>query len=182
MTGSNTRPSVTIERARVGDIPQIMALERSPGYPRLVGSYDAVEHRRRLEAANSTYLLGRIESRLIGFAAIRFDDDGMATAQLHRIVVSPPGRGYGTSFMQAICEWVFAECDVERFWLDLLPSNVRAVRVYEKIGFEREGVMRSALRTPGGRQDLLLMSLLRADWQPPVKEERELLLQAKARD
>ncbi|MBX4863942.1 GNAT family N-acetyltransferase [Rhizobium sophorae] len=84
---------------------------------------------------------------------------------MHRIAVSPPGKGYGASFLQEICQWIFAEDDIHRLWLDLLPSNERAARLYRSMGFVREGVMRSALRVPGGRQDLVLMSLLREDWE-----------------
>lgn len=158
-------PSLTVERASAADIPLIMSIERSPGYPALVGSYDADEHRRRMEAPTCNYLLCRSAGELVGFAVIRRDDDGMGTAQLHRIAVSPPGKGYGSSFLQEICRWIFAEDDIQRLWLDLLSSNERAARLYRSMGFVREGVMRSALRVPRGRQDLVLMSLLREDWE-----------------
>lgn len=157
-------PSLTVEQASAADIPLIMSIERSPGYPALVGSYDADEHRRRMEAPTCHYLLCRSGGELVGFTVIRRDDDGMGTAQLHRIAVSPPGKGYGSSFLQEICQWIFAEDDIQRLWLDVLPSNERAARLYLSMGFVREGVMRSALSVPGGRQDLVLMSLLREDW------------------
>ena len=157
--------SLTVELASAADIPLIMAIERSPGYPALVGSYDADDHRRRMEAPTCDYLLCRSVGQLVGFAVIRRDEDGMGTAQLHRIAVSPPGQGYGSSFLEEICLWMFAKDDIQRLWLDVLPSNERAARVYRSMGFVREGVMRSALSVPGGRQDLVLMSLLREDWQ-----------------
>lgn len=155
----------TVVQASAADIPLIMSIERSPGYPALVGSYDANEHHRRMEASTCDYLLCRSAGEPVGFAVIRRDDDGMGTAQLHRIAVSPPGKGYGASFLQEICRWVFAKGDIQRLWLDLLPSNERADRLYRSTGFVTEGVMRSALRVAAGRQDLVLMSLLREDWQ-----------------
>ncbi|MBM7047226.1 MULTISPECIES: GNAT family N-acetyltransferase [Rhizobium] len=165
MRNSIIRQSMTVEPANIADIPFIMSVERSPGYQALVGHYDADEHRRRLVAPNCTYLLCRVEGQPVGFAVIRRDDDGMGTAQLHRIAVSPPGTGYGTTFLQTICQWVFAEHDVERLWLDLLPSNVRARHVYNKLGFVEEGIMRSALRlADASRIDLVLMALLREQW------------------
>jgi len=157
--------AMEIGLAGEGDIASIMALERSPGYQALVGRYEAEEHNRRMALPNCTYLLCRVQSELVGFAVIRRDDDGMGTAQLHRIAVSPPGHGYGNAFLRQICRWVFAEHDVDRLWLDLLASNVRATRLYQSLGFVREGVMRASLRTSQGHQDLVLMSLVRGDWQ-----------------
>ncbi|WSG99517.1 GNAT family N-acetyltransferase (plasmid) [Rhizobium johnstonii] len=165
MRHSATAQSLTVEPASAADIPFIMSIERSPGYQALVGSYDATEHRRRMEAPTCTYLLCRNAGELVGFAVIRRDDDGMGTAQLHRIAVSPPGNGYGSAFLRKICRWVFSEHGLDRLWLDVLPSNVNAARLYEKLGFVREGVMRASLRVPGGREDLVLMSLLREDWE-----------------
>lgn len=73
--------SLTVEQASAADIPLIMSIERSPGYPTLVGSYGADEHRRRMEAPICNYLLCRSAGELVGFAVIRRDDDGMGTAQ-----------------------------------------------------------------------------------------------------
>jgi len=157
--------SLVVEPATRADIPLIMACERSPGYPALIGTYDADEHGRRMDLSNCTYLLCRGAGQMLGFAVIRRDDDGMGTAQLHRIAVSPPENGYGSVFLRRICHWVFAENDIDRLWLDLLASNRRAARLYQSLGFVREGVMRASLRVPEGRRDLVLMSLLREDWQ-----------------
>jgi RimJ/RimL family protein N-acetyltransferase len=158
--------ALTLTRASNADIPSIMAIEREPGYPALVGSYEADEHHRRMAVPTCTYLLARCGEETVGFAVIRRDDDGMGTAQLHRIAVSPPGQGHGSEFLREICHWVFAAHDIDRLWLDLLPTNLRAARLYEAMGFVREGVMRSSLRVSDGRQDLVLMSLLREDWSP----------------
>ncbi|MET3588371.1 RimJ/RimL family protein N-acetyltransferase [Pseudorhizobium tarimense] len=158
------RHSLMVEPAGVDDIPSIMAIERMPGYSELVGCYEAGEHLRRMAAPTCTYLLGRDAGEVVGFAVVRRDDDGMGTAQLHRIAVSSPGNGYGLAFMQEICRWVFEEHDIDRLWLDVLASNQRAVCLYAALGFVKEGVMRESLRLGEGRHDLVLMSLLRRDW------------------
>lgn len=66
MRQSATAQSLTVEQASAADIPFIMSIERSPGYPALVGSYDATEHRRRMEAPTCTYLLCRNAGELVG--------------------------------------------------------------------------------------------------------------------
>lgn len=165
MCESAIEPLFTIKLGSAADLPLIMEIERRPGYAALVGCYEANEHIRRMAAPTCTYLLGCTVDEVVGFAVIRRDDDGMGTAQLHRIAVWPPESGFGSAFMRAVCRWIFAEHDVDRLWLDVLASNTRAEGVYQKFGFVREGVMRSSLRVTGGRQDLVLMALLREDWE-----------------
>ena len=46
------------------------------------------------------------------------------------------GKGYGTVMMRLALERCFNHPDVEAVWLDPLESNVRAIKFYEKIGFE----------------------------------------------
>jgi RimJ/RimL family protein N-acetyltransferase len=43
------------------------------------------------------------------------------------------------------------------------PWNGASQRVLEKVGFEREGLLRSYSSWRGGRQDVLLYSLVPAD-------------------
>ncbi|PRD43582.1 hypothetical protein C5748_09985 [Phyllobacterium phragmitis] len=69
------------------------------------------------------------------------------------------------AFLREVCRWVFDEYDIDRLWLDLLPSNVRAAALYQGLGFVEEGVMRASLRVGERRKDLVLMSLLREEWQ-----------------
>ncbi|MCJ9719224.1 GNAT family N-acetyltransferase [Agrobacterium sp. SHOUNA12C] len=160
---------LSIAHATEADIPFIMSVERLPGYAALVGSYDAAEHHRRLAAPNTNYLLCRLGAEPVGFAVVRLDDDDMGNAQLHRIAMAATGLGHGTAFLHQICRLVFSIYDVARFWLDLLPSNAHAKAVYSKIGFLQEGTMRGALRvSDGSRHDLLLMSLLRDQWQANI--------------
>jgi RimJ/RimL family protein N-acetyltransferase len=44
----------------------------------------------------------------------------------------------------------------------VVGDNPRAVRVYDKAGFEVEGVMRRAAYVNGGYQDVTVMAALRA--------------------
>jgi RimJ/RimL family protein N-acetyltransferase len=70
--------------------------------------------------------------------------------------------------------WVFAETEVYRFWLTVLPDNARARHVYASHGFLEEGVLRGVFRFSDGRRgDLVMVSILRPDWlaRPRVTSE-----------
>ena len=50
--------------------------------------------------------------------------------------------------------------------LHVLASNRAAIATYEKTGFLREGVLREAAFIDDRHEDVVLMSILRGEWQP----------------
>ena len=168
------KENLTIRRAAADDINFIMTIERQPGYAERVGVYDEKEHARKLEAVGCFYYIAVNGDKPVGFAVLRQNDDGMGVVQLNRIAVHPEDRGIGTEFVRRIAREVFADQDNDRLWLDVLPSNLNARHIYSKVGFVEEGLMRGALRYPDGRRkDLILMSLLRTDWEGAPRETRD---------
>lgn len=149
------------------DIAFIMATERTPGFDKLVGRWSEEAHRTALAAAGYAYLLGiDAAGERAGFAIVRDLDDAHGNACLKRIAVTTPGRGIGSGLVGELVRWAFAQTAVHRLWLDVMAHNARARHVYASHGFVEEGVMRDAyLGADGGRIDLVLMSLLRPDWQ-----------------
>mgnify|MGYP001821793565 FL=1 len=85
-----------------------------------------------------------------------------------RIALSPGAqdRGVGTEATRLLVMYVFDQIAVpavNRISLELYDFNPRAIAVYEKIGFVREGVLRQALFWDGEYHDAILMSMLRSD-------------------
>jgi RimJ/RimL family protein N-acetyltransferase len=71
------------------------------------------------------------------------------------------GRGVTTRALRALCEWAFADLQLERLELITDPDNRASQRVAEKVGFRREGVLRSHLLHPDGRRrNSVMFSLL----------------------
>ncbi len=52
------------------------------------------------------------------------------------------GKGYATEAAKAVFEWVVAQQDVFRVWANCDIENVASMRVLEKLGMSREGVLR----------------------------------------
>lgn len=82
------------------------------------------------------------------------------------------GKGYGTDAMRLILRYAFSELNLHRVTLGVFGYNPRAIRSYEKAGFQLEGVERQTLHRDGQRWDIHIMGVLRADWL-----ERQALLQ-----
>ncbi len=75
------------------------------------------------------------------------------------------GSGWGTDAQRTLIEFGFGTLGLERIWLTVNADNPRAIRSYEKVGFQREGVMRRSFRVKGRLTDSLLMSILRDEWE-----------------
>lgn len=74
-------------------------------------------------------------------------------------------QGYGTEVMHLLLRVGFQTHNLHRVWLRVHADNRRAIAAYEKAGFVHEGCMRQAVYKEGQYVDLLLMSVLRAEWQ-----------------
>jgi RimJ/RimL family protein N-acetyltransferase len=77
--------------------------------------------------------------------------------------VAPEARGNGvcTRALRLLSRWALEELQLQRLELITDPDNAPSQRVAEKVGFRREGVLRSHLLHPDGRRrDSVLFSLL----------------------
>ncbi len=71
------------------------------------------------------------------------------------------GRGVTTRALRLLCRYAIDELNLERLELITDPDNRASQRVAEKVGFQREGVLRSHLLHPDGRRrDSMMFSLL----------------------
>jgi len=75
------------------------------------------------------------------------------------------GKGYGTDAMNVILNYTFSELDLHRVTLGVFSYNTRAIRSYEKTGFKPEGIERSTVMRDGKRSDIVIMGVLRKDWE-----------------
>lgn len=74
-------------------------------------------------------------------------------------------KGFGTNAIRLALKHGFANMNLHRIYLRVYESNLRAIRSYEKAGFLLEGKMREAQYMNGKYVDVLLMSILRHEWQ-----------------
>ena len=74
-------------------------------------------------------------------------------------------KGYGTDAMRVILRYAFIELNLHRVSLNVFEYNQRAVRSYEKAGFNHEGRVRQFLNRFGQRWDLIHMGILREEWE-----------------
>jgi RimJ/RimL family protein N-acetyltransferase len=80
--------------------------------------------------------------------------------------VSDRGQGFGADAMTALVRHCIADLGLYRVELEVIASNERAQRTYERVGFVVEGVRRGAIFKDGRFTDLVLMSMLASQVLP----------------
>ena len=74
------------------------------------------------------------------------------------------GQGVGTRAVAQVLDLAFAPGRLQRIEADCDIDNERSQRLLERLGFEREGILRAFARMPEGRRDFYLYSLLAGEW------------------
>ena len=80
------------------------------------------------------------------------------------------GLGYGFEAMGLALQFAFHEINLHRLQLTVFSYNMPAVRLYEKLGFKREGVFREALLRDGRRHHMFLYGLLAYEWESRMQD------------
>jgi RimJ/RimL family protein N-acetyltransferase len=75
------------------------------------------------------------------------------------------GQGYGTEALHLALHYAFDELNLHRITLTVIAYNERAIALYERAGFQREGIFREFGQRDGTRYDMYLYGLLRPEWE-----------------
>lgn len=73
------------------------------------------------------------------------------------------GRGIGTEALSLAVDFGFRHRNLQRIALKVFADNPRAIRAYEKVGFQREGLLRRAVFIDGAWRDEVVMAMLSDD-------------------
>lgn len=128
----------TFSALTAADIPDVMRIERLPGYDAFIGRFEADEHAAHFASPDARYFGLRDGEGLAGFVILQ--EFRAPTILLRRIAVDEPGAGRGTALLRAIMDWVFEQTPAEALKLEVALGNPRARRVYEREGFVQYGV------------------------------------------
>jgi diamine N-acetyltransferase len=78
-------------------------------------------------------------------------------------------QGYGSEAVSLLCRHAFETLNLHRVYLHVYEFNRRAIRAYEKCGFVLEGRLRQARYSEGKYHDVLILSILRPEWEQRTK-------------
>ena len=74
------------------------------------------------------------------------------------------GRGFATAAVSRLVEHAFGPLGLCRLEADVDPRNRASLRLLQKLGFKREGLLRERYHVAGEVQDSVILGLLRSEW------------------
>ncbi len=158
------------------DVPQVTQWINDPEITRTLLMYRPMSsHDEEAWIAS----LGSSTDDIVLGVALQDGDTLIGTVGLHRIdwknrhasfgiligEKSEWGKGYGTEATGLMTAYAFDTLNLNRVWLHVYEHNDRGRRAYEKVGFQREGVLRQETYRQGRYYDAFIMAILRQDWE-----------------
>lgn len=74
------------------------------------------------------------------------------------------GQGYMSEAAGLAMRFAFQEMGLNRIEAFVQPGNDRALRLFERLGYAREGVLREYRHTSAGYVNAVVFSMLKRDW------------------
>ncbi|GAB6189238.1 GNAT family protein [Marinitoga arctica] len=71
------------------------------------------------------------------------------------------GNGYGREAVNLIEKFVFYELNIKKIKLEVISNNKRALKLYEKMGYIKEGILKKEVFRNGNYMDLILLAKFR---------------------
>jgi RimJ/RimL family protein N-acetyltransferase len=78
------------------------------------------------------------------------------------------GRNLAARALAIVINDAFDRLGARRIFADIDPDNAASIRTFEKLGFQREGVLRATWETHIGVRDSVIMGLTAFDPRPPI--------------
>lgn len=107
------------------------------------------------------------DDRLVGSCQLHSIDEEHRSAEVQIRIGDGDarGRGIGTEATRLLLRCAFRELDLHRVSLHVFATNGPARRLYERVGFREEGLLREAARIEGEWVDVVLMAILRSEYE-----------------
>jgi RimJ/RimL family protein N-acetyltransferase len=83
--------------------------------------------------------------------------------QMH-IIAECQNRGLGKDALGTVLNYLFLEMNLNRVWLIAHAGNLKAIGLYLRLGFIKEGLLRQVHFRNGCYQDAVIMAGLKDDW------------------
>ncbi len=107
-----------------------------------------------------------VDGEVVGTVSAMNASRGMGYVEIgYMLAESHQRRGLGTRAVALLVEKLFRETDLHRVYAVVSVENAASIRLLERLGFTREGVMREHYLIQGRRVDEIIYGLLRHEWE-----------------
>ncbi|MCG8332768.1 MAG: GNAT family N-acetyltransferase [Chitinophagales bacterium] len=163
---------ILIRKTTEEEIDEIVSIEANKENQQFIISNTRAEHLQLLQDKGIAHLIVKSRNnQTIGFVILGGMASHNQSIEFRRIVINEKGKGYGRKVIQSIKKYCFEELKCHRLWLDVLENNVRARHLYKTEGFVEEGILRECLLLNGKFQSLVLMSILKNEYDEGIQSK-----------
>lgn len=162
-----------LRQPRHDDVDAYLAIESDPEYA-FFGSRQSIDREgmeRGLARIIATPWEQRpefaivLEGQVIGRAILDVDRANVTGVLGYGVARSCWGRGIASEAARAVMDYGFEAFNLAKVWARADPRNGASVRVLEKLGMRREGLLREHLLIRGERVDRVYYGILREEWE-----------------
>ena len=154
------------------DLPKVLEIENASENKPFIGAFSLERHQQVIEQADELHLCFKMHEKLIGYAILQGLKNSNDAIELKRITITEKGKGHGRSALQLIKLYCFEELNCHRLWLDVFDFNERALHLYRSEGFIEEGIIRECIKREDGFKNLVLMSILKPEYELLIKKRQ----------
>jgi RimJ/RimL family protein N-acetyltransferase len=106
------------------------------------------------------------DDRFIGYGMMAFIDRYNRRCKLGITIGDKQqwGKGFAREVLAAVMDYCFTELGMNRIEAEVYAFNERSIRLFEGLGFQREGTMRQSVWKKGVYEDELIYGLLKSEW------------------
>ena len=116
-----------------------------------------------MESENSTVLVAEVDGKIVGVLSCKGGEKkGTRHATTLGISIHKDWRnqGVGRALMERAIAWAKQTGVIRRIQLEVTAANTSAIHLYEKVGFQKEGLRRRGMFKNGRFLDTWTMALL----------------------
>lgn len=157
---------IQLSRTREVDLDFVLAAENDPESSKYVIVWPREKHVDTLQNDDHLhFIIHTKDGQKVGYIILAGVQNTHRSVELVRINIVDKGRGYGKEAIRLLTHFVFEKVNAHRLWLDVKKHNLRAKHVYESAGFQVEGMLRECIRTEDGYESLIIMGMLKHEYQ-----------------
>ncbi len=167
---------VVLRRPEPKDEEALYQQKNDPDIARLLGGFSKgysradisewIERHRKLGDEVIWVIADAADDRCLGHVGLYRIDGRVRSAEFAVMIGDKAawGRGLGKKVTRFALWYGFEMLNLNRIELNFLATNGRARRLYEGLGFRPEGTLRQAQYKDGQYADVVLMSILRGEY------------------
>lgn len=157
------------------DLKQLREWRNEPEIKKFTREYRELSMQNQLQwldslAKDKNTIMFAVETKngkLIGCTGLTYIDWKNSRAEVSIYIGDKKykGKGYGTDTLKTLMDYGFRELNLHMLFGEIFEYNKANIRLFEKCGLKKDGVLRDRLYRDGRYWDSIIYSILDKEWK-----------------